>query len=68
MEIVIKKVICASVSHAASDKAIYSASIVDNATVVCFRDVKDSGPPFNMKIYPVVDFRSISLNPQSASA
>jgi len=63
----VKKVICASNSRAASDRAIYSASIVDNAIDDCFCDVHDIGPPFIMKMYPIVDFLSTMLDPRFAS-
>ena len=46
----LKNMMWAINSHAASDKAMYSASIVDNVTDVCFCDVKDIEPPFIMKM------------------
>jgi hypothetical protein len=50
----------------ASDNDMYSVFIVDNATVVCFRDVQ-VGPPFIMKTYPVVDLNAMRSEQQSAS-
>ena len=44
--------------------AIYSASVVDNATVCCFFYTLPSG---NLKTYPVVDFLSCVSPGQSAS-
>jgi len=33
----------------ASDNAMYSASIVETATVVCFLEVQEIGDPFSIK-------------------
>ena len=45
-------------SHAASDKATYSASVDESAMVVCFLDFQVIAPPDAKKTYPDVDFRS----------
>ena len=44
-------------SFAASAPAMYSASIVDVATVFCLCDDQDIGPPASVKTHPVVDLR-----------
>jgi len=58
-----------SISHAASHKALYSASIVDDAMVVCFCDFQEIRPPFRSLsftmpsksegIEPLIDLKSI---------
>ncbi len=47
-------------SHIASDKAIYSASMVDNAVTDCFLEYQVIAPLDILKMYPVVDFRSLA--------
>jgi hypothetical protein len=42
----------------ASDRATYSASVVDNAIVVCFLDLQVIAPPLDKKMYPDVDLQS----------
>ena len=46
----------------AHEKAIYSASTVDNATVSCHLHSQETGPPATMKIDPSVE-RLESLHP-----
>src|SRR6266853_816361 len=48
-------------SHIASDKAIYSAFMVNNAVTVCFLEYQVIAPLDILKTYPVVDFRSSAL-------
>lgn len=48
---------CHVASFAARVRAMYSASVDDNATVGCFFEHQLTGPPFNMKIKPEGDFR-----------
>ena len=51
-----------SVIHAAVFAALhsptYSASVVEMEAVFCFRLDHDVAPPFKVKTYPCVDFRS----------
>lgn len=54
-------------SFAASAHAIYSASMVDVATVFCLCDDHDTGPPASVIIYPVVDLRESSQPAKSLS-
>src|SRR6266853_365010 len=50
-------------SHVALDKAIYSASMVNNAVTDCFLEYQVIAPPDILKTYLVVDFRlSASAN------
>src|SRR5216683_553491 len=44
----------------ASDKVIYSASMVDNAVTDCFLEYQVIAPLDILKMYPVVDFRSLA--------
>lgn len=53
-------------SFAACTRAIYSASVVDNAIVACFFEDHEIAPPARVKTYPEIDFLS-SPAPQSAS-
>ena len=46
---------------------IYLVSIVYNATVVCVRDVQGIWNPLIINTYPVVNVRSMRLDPKSAS-
>jgi len=39
-------------SFAASERAMYSASIVDSATVDCLTDCQEIGPLARKKMYP----------------
>lgn len=55
-------------SLAASLRAVYSASVDERATVLCFRDSHDIAALANMKTDPVYDLRSRPQLPQSASA
>jgi hypothetical protein len=54
-------------SFAASAPAMYSASIVDVATVFCLCDDQDIGPPASVKTHPVVDLRESSQPAKSLS-
>ena len=56
-----------SASWLASDRAIYSASVDDSATVGCLRDLQVIGAPDRWKIYPVVDLRVSKSPAQSES-
>src|SRR5436189_2557504 len=47
-------------SFAASAAALYSASIVDVATIFCLCDDQDTGPPASVNTHPVVDLRESS--------
>jgi hypothetical protein len=49
-------------------KAMYSASVDDSETILCFRVVHDTVDPKTLKTYPVIDFRSSISFAQSASA
>ncbi|XP_046814136.1 uncharacterized protein LOC124422138 [Vespa crabro] len=42
-------------SCAVEDSAMYSASVVDNATVRCFLLCQDIGPPWKRKMLPVIE-------------
>jgi hypothetical protein len=44
---------------------MYSASIVERATIVCFRDVHEMGRPFVTNTYPVVDFLYVGSDARS---
>jgi topoisomerase IA-like protein len=55
------------VSFAASEIAIYSASVDDNDTVVCFLLAQLTAPRPILKTYPPVDLRSSMSPAQSAS-
>ena len=48
---------CHSASRVAAPAAMYSASMLDNATVVCVRLCHDTDPPVMKKMYPVVLLR-----------
>lgn len=48
-------------SRPASESATYSASVEDNAIVVCFFYLHIIAPPADMKTYPDIDFRSSVL-------
>ena len=50
-----------------SDKAIYSASVLDKATVFCARDCHANEAPASWKKYPVWDCQLILLEAQSES-
>ena len=54
-------------SWVAFDKAMYSASILDNATVGCFLELHVVAPPESIDTYPEIDRLSSILLPQSAS-
>ncbi|KAK9111977.1 hypothetical protein Scep_019496 [Stephania cephalantha] len=45
-------------SLAASDTAIYSASILESATVSCFELFQLTAPPFKVNTYPDCDLKS----------
>src|ERR1700734_245692 len=51
----------------AADRAIFSASAVDSATVCCFLVAQLTVLPATFTTYPVVDFLSVTSPPQSAS-
>lgn len=51
-----------------ADIAIYSASVVDSATVGCFLEFQVIARPCNKKTYPVTDRLSTASPAQSASA
>ena len=57
--------------HDASDDAskqpIYSAFIVENATILCFILLQDTTPPAKRKVYSEVDFLVFSHPVQSES-
>jgi hypothetical protein len=46
---------------------MYSTSIDDKATMDCFLEVHDIAPLPSKKVYPEIDFQSISFDAQSAS-
>src|SRR6266850_1506467 len=48
-------------SHAASDRAMYSASVDDSAIISCFLDHHVIAPPAAKKTYPDVDLQSSVL-------
>ena len=48
-------------SRAASDKAIYLASVDDSAVIDCFLECQVIAPPAIMKTYLVVDFCSFKF-------
>ena len=54
-------------SFVASDKAIYSASVDDSATVFCFCDFQEIAAPPSLYTYPVYDRRSLGHPAQSSS-
>src|SRR6266516_2086615 len=45
-------------SFAASEAAMYSASHVDPATMLCLEPHQLTAPPFNINTYPVCDLES----------
>src|SRR5258707_15149867 len=55
-------------SFAACPPAMYSASVLDNATALCFLELQLVAPPPSVKAYLEVDFRSFLSLAQSASA
>ena len=55
-------------SFVASVSALYSASVDDNATDLCFLDFQLIPAPPKANAYPVYDIESIGSFPQSASA
>lgn len=50
------------ISLVASERAMYSASVVDKATDFCFLLLQLIGPPPNVTIYPEQD-RLFSISP-----
>ena len=48
-------------SRPASDKAMYSASAVDSAVVLCFLDIQVIAPPPTVKTYLDIDFHLSTL-------
>src|SRR5260370_37348034 len=55
-------------SFAVCPPAMYSASVLDSATALCFFELQLVVPPPSMNTYPEVDFLSFLLLAQSASA
>jgi len=55
------------VSEAAIARALYSASVVDRATALCFLELQEMGLEPIKLIYAEVDVRSSTLPAQSAS-
>src|SRR5713226_3580597 len=55
-------------SFAACPPAMYSASVLDRATALCFLELQLVIPPPSIKTYPEVDFLSFLSLAQSASA
>ena len=55
-------------SLAASDNAIYSASLVDKAVTDCWYDLQLIAPPLYINSQPVVDFLLSKSVAKSASA
>ena len=54
-------------SFAASEHAIYSASVLDVATTLCLVDFQEIAPPYSRNTYPEVDFRESTSPAQSES-
>src|SRR5260370_42447392 len=54
-------------SFAACAAAMYSASVLDSATALCFFELQLMAAPASKKTYPDVDFRSLTLVAQLAS-
>ncbi|PRQ50071.1 hypothetical protein RchiOBHm_Chr2g0129021 [Rosa chinensis] len=47
-------------SFAASDAAMYSASVVESAVTLCLQLLQFTAPPFKVKTNPDVDFLSFT--------
>jgi len=54
-------------SFAASDHAVYSASVLDVETTLWLVDFQEIAPPYSRNMYPEVDFRKSTFPGQSES-